>query len=199
MKVIDQAVTLVRMKLGRCPRCWRLSFQGAAIGWLAAILLYMLWPDSPAWRFFLAWPLAFTALWLLHIAVFVGRVAVAQRREGIEGSERVMSRRELLKAAQFAVVVSVPGLLAACGGGGGGGVAGPVDPCPGALTCRSFSVPQTFNGGFCCVSEAGAGAFVGYLCAFGSNRNPAGCFSSLERARFFCPNAVGIVRCVRGG
>ncbi|HSL23289.1 MAG TPA: hypothetical protein VK886_17300 [Vicinamibacterales bacterium] len=68
--------------------------------------------------------------------------------------------------------------------------------CAGALYCQSYSVPQNVSGGTCCVSEAGANQSVGYLCAYGADRQPAGCASSVERARYFCPTAISIVRCV---
>lgn len=76
--------------------------------------------------------------------------------------------------------------------------------CPGGLYCGSPSVPQNVSGGTCCVvadmSTAGGSrllpnATVGYLCAYGSNRAPAGCAATLEQARFFCPTAPSIVRC----
>lgn len=81
---------------------------------------------------------------------------------------------------------------------------GPQTLCPtGLLYCGSPSVPQTVNGGTCCtVVNVSTGALVpnaalGYLCAFGSSRTPAGCFASLEQARFACPNAPSIVRCTQ--
>lgn len=74
--------------------------------------------------------------------------------------------------------------------------------CPGLLYCGSASVPQRVTGGTCCtVVDLDAGgralpnAAIGYLCAFGSGREPAGCMATLEQARFICPNAPSIVRC----
>lgn len=81
---------------------------------------------------------------------------------------------------------------------------GPQTLCPANLLyCGSPSVPQTVSGGTCCLvvnTATGANvpnATLGYLCAFGSSRQPAGCFASLEQARFACPNAPSIVRCER--
>lgn len=75
--------------------------------------------------------------------------------------------------------------------------------CPGILYCGSPSVPQSVSGGTCCtVVDIGGGgaralpnAAVGYLCAYGSNKAPAGCVATLEQARFICPTAPSIVRC----
>jgi len=72
----------------------------------------------------------------------------------------------------------------------------PSKRCPGSLYRQSTLVPQNVPGGTCCVS-LDANAAVGYLCAFGANRQPAGCARSSEEARRSCPNAVTIVRCVR--
>lgn len=75
--------------------------------------------------------------------------------------------------------------------------------CPGILYCGSYVVPQTVSGGTCCaVTDIGGGgarllpnASVGYLCAFGSDKLPAGCFASLEQARYICSTAPSVVRC----
>ncbi len=97
--------------------------------------------------------------------------------------------RRLTGGTLFAVVLSF--LLAACL---------PTAPsvlaqakCAGALYCQSPLVPQQVSGGTCCVTATGSS--VGYLCAFGANRQPAGCTTSVEEARRLCPNAASIVRC----
>ncbi len=69
------------------------------------------------------------------------------------------------------------------------------DRCPGVLTCLSPSVPQTVSGGTCCINAFRANAASGYLCAWGANRTPAGCFDTLEDARTACPSAPTVVRC----
>lgn len=79
--------------------------------------------------------------------------------------------------------------------------------CPGGLYCGSAVVPQEVKGGTCCTVvdinfSTGAvthlpNAAIGYLCAFGSDRAPAGCYATLDQARspFACPNAPSVVRC----
>ena len=68
--------------------------------------------------------------------------------------------------------------------------------CAGALYCQSYVVPQNVDGGTCCVNGENANASVGYLCAWGANRQPAGCVNSVEYARYICGNSATIVRCV---
>ena len=68
----------------------------------------------------------------------------------------------------------------------------------GALYCNSATVPQTLTDGVpgtCCAVVDAANAGVGYLCAFGADKTPAGCVSTLELARGLCPTAPSIVRC----
>lgn len=68
--------------------------------------------------------------------------------------------------------------------------------CPGALYCQSAVVPQTVSGGTCCVNGQNPNASIGYLCAWGADRQPAGCVSTVEWAREICGNNATIVRCV---
>jgi hypothetical protein len=72
----------------------------------------------------------------------------------------------------------------------------PAKKCPGALYCQSSVVPQTVSGGTCCVNGQNPNASIGYLCAFGANRQPAGCVNTVEWAREICGNNATIVRCV---
>jgi hypothetical protein len=65
--------------------------------------------------------------------------------------------------------------------------------CPGSLYCQSTAVPQNVSGGTCCV---GPNASVGYLCAYGANRQPAGCTATSQEAWNVCTNATTVVRCV---
>ena len=106
--------------------------------------------------------------------------------------------RRLVAASVFVVVLTC--FLAACAGN----LFSPSKKilCPGALYCGSPSVPQVVDGGTCCVvvdisanSRALPNAQVGYLCAYGASRQPAGCVATLEQARFVCPTAPSIVRC----
>lgn len=95
-------------KLGRCPLCMRWSLRGAVIGWLAVIVLAYV---EPRWSYlFLPWPVSFTALWCLHIAVFGRRAmqALANRDPKVKGSF-LLTRRSVLgfaRAAGFAVALS---------------------------------------------------------------------------------------------
>jgi hypothetical protein len=68
---------LISAKLGRCPRCWRLSLRWAMLGWAAAALVYVveartdLWPSvATLWPVILVWPFSLTALWSLHIFTY---------------------------------------------------------------------------------------------------------------------------------
>ena len=129
-------------KLGRCPRCWRLSFRGAVIGWIGAGVIHLFFQDARLWYFILMWPISFSILWLLHIATFASRVVtVEQRRRSLssldrtasEGqphaprlsgllAERTIGRRQMFlrfyRSAGWALLVSmaIP-LTSACTGG----------------------------------------------------------------------------------
>ena len=101
----------------------------------------------------------------------------------------------------------VTGLLAfASIGAAGCPVSSPTAPPPtlrqtceqlGSLTCISNSVPpiEPGLGGTCCLVGTNPNASVGYLCAFGVNRQWVGCFATVSQARQICPNAPSIVRC----
>ena len=72
---------LLSAKLGRCPKCMRLSLRGAVVGWFVSATIYFVGPHvvlgqyaNPVWPLVLIWPLSFTGLWLLHILVFGARV-----------------------------------------------------------------------------------------------------------------------------
>ena len=69
----------------------------------------------------------------------------------------------------------------------------------GSLYCNSYEVPQILDGapGTCCAVGDSPNASVGYLCAYGASRQPAGCLSRLSTAREICPSAPTIVRCTR--
>lgn len=69
----------ISAKLGRCPRCWRLSFRGAVTGWIGAGVTHFLFQDARLWYVILIWSISFSILWLLHIAVFGLRVVAAER------------------------------------------------------------------------------------------------------------------------
>lgn len=63
------------------------------------------------------------------------------------------------------------------------------------LYCRTALAPQTVPGGTCCATAGNRD--VGYLCAFGSDKQAQGCAISVEEARALCPTAPSIVRCER--
>jgi hypothetical protein len=150
----------ISAKLGRCPRCWRLSFRGALIGWIGAGLIHFLIPDARIWYVVLLWPVSFSVLWLAHIATFGLRVVAAERRRRTDSSRDhlgagneprasrapeiapTIGRREMLqrfsRSAAWAILVSaaIP-ILSACSRGGGGSVPTsnpnsfvPGTPCP---------------------------------------------------------------------
>lgn len=65
----------ISAKLGRCHRCMRWSLRGALLGWIALGIARLIFPAQS--YLVLAWPVSFTALWLLHISVYALRSAVA--------------------------------------------------------------------------------------------------------------------------
>lgn len=67
--------------------------------------------------------------------------------------------------------------------------------CPGLLYCISPIVPQTVAGGTCCINGTNPNSSSGYLAAYGSNRQPNGCWNTVAEARFYNPSAPGIVLC----
>jgi hypothetical protein len=99
------------------------------------------------------------------------------------------SVRRLCSAAMFSVALAF-GMVACL----------PTDPelahkCPGALYCASPIVPQNVAGGTCCVNGTNPSSSSGYLAAFGSDRQPNGCWNTVAEARFYNPSAPGIVLC----
>ena len=144
---VERLRGVISAKLGRCPRCWRLSFRCAVFGWIAAGLAHFLIQDGRVEYVILAWPISFSILWLLHIVTFGLRVVAAEReRHRLVAVERTVaahplqvstpssrflttttSRRRMLqsfyRSAGWAVLVSaVIPLITACGGGGGNNV-----------------------------------------------------------------------------
>lgn len=67
------------------------------------------------------------------------------------------------------------------------------------LYCNSAIVPRTLQGvqGTCCFN-AFTNARIGYLCAYGSDRQVIGCYSDVQQARAACPGNPTIVRCTDG-
>lgn len=121
-------------KIGRCPRCWRLSFRGALLGWLVivVVLLVTMHTSFSMYRQLLiavlaVWPASFTALWLTHAVTFSYRATKnhAKAPQTSDGSptfsafamESAMTRKQLtqlfFKSAVFVLLVSMPGVALA--------------------------------------------------------------------------------------
>jgi hypothetical protein len=100
--------------------------------------------------------------------------------------------------AAFVVLVVCGCLAAACVGGLGPSAVTKL--CGGQLYCGSSSVPQTVSGGTCCASQVVdfnglTTSTFGYMCAFGSSKQPVGCYRTLDIARQVCPTAPSIILC----
>jgi hypothetical protein len=195
LRTIDQrAVALVSAKLGRCPICWRLSFQGAAVGWVVVLILHLIGVDTRLLRPLMIWPLAFSTLWLLHIAVYGIRVVTWMRRasdpydqvvdrpeDGNRGSSSwgysessTVTRRRMLHAflrnAGWAVLASfaVP-MMSACSSAS-------TDPCK---DCRT-------KGGLCCILSNSPSLISTFCCPSGA---PFLCGASCSAVpNPMCPN-----------
>lgn len=101
----------VSAKIGACPKCFRAALLGAVAGWLALPVAFTTLP-SP-WRLLvIAWPLAFSVLWLLHIVTFAGRsLSRSARRPQPEGAR--LDRRRALLAFSSALAVGISASLPA--------------------------------------------------------------------------------------
>ncbi len=89
-------------KLGRCAKCMGLSLSGAVIGWVVLAGVVRYWPQFPFTNLLALWSASFTALWVLHILTFGGRVVAAQHRaqeEAVPATGPVMTRRRMLRTA----------------------------------------------------------------------------------------------------
>jgi hypothetical protein len=138
--LIDYSSAHVSAKLGRCPKCMGLSLGGAAAGWLALAGVLHIWPQFPFANLVALWPASFSALWLLHIFTYSGRVLAAEHQAQREGTVRVMTRRRLaslfIGSALLAIVVSVQsatGWNDCCSLPGSGGGCG---SCVPGFTCQ---------------------------------------------------------------
>jgi len=95
--VFDHAQALVSAKLGRCPKCFRASATGAALGWLLEILVYFVWPSSVLQWIVLAWAVSFTVLWALHMVVFAIRALLLHKFEYSVDRGISLSRRQVIR------------------------------------------------------------------------------------------------------
>jgi hypothetical protein len=95
----------ISAKLGRCPRCWRLSFRGAVIGWIGAGVIHLLFQDARVWYVVLIWPISFSILWLLHIATFGLRVVAAEReKRSLPHLDRTVGEQQLLASSVSSIL-----------------------------------------------------------------------------------------------
>ena len=101
---------LVRLKLGRCPRCIQWSFRGAVLFWALKLLLPAQTP-----RFctdtVVAISAAFTSLWLMHIVVAGCRRARASFRGAMQNQSSFIQRRraalDFMRATIAVIGVSI--------------------------------------------------------------------------------------------
>jgi hypothetical protein len=125
LEVTKRVKTLFLAKLGRCTRCMRLSLEGAITGWITVTILRLCLSESLVWWIVLAWPLAFTGWWFLHVVRYATWTAVRashQKRSvslAAHGSSPAgpimgapIKRRDvavlLAKGATLAMLVSLP-------------------------------------------------------------------------------------------
>lgn len=107
---------LLSSKLGRCPRCWRLSLRGALAGWSISAIFLLIAPHAglgnQIWwmgTLVLAWPVSFSALWVLHAitfgyrVTFCGNAQVSNYRETLLAANPTFSRGNLLRTFGSAV------------------------------------------------------------------------------------------------
>lgn len=87
-------------KLGRCPRCMRLSALGALSSWTVSAGLYLVWPISVLLGFFLFSSAFFTLLWVGHL---VARIVNANSIQSAAG--RALQERSSMPRREFIPVV----------------------------------------------------------------------------------------------
>lgn len=147
--LVQYASAQASAKLGRCSYCMGMSLTGALVGWAALAAVVLNWPQFPFLNVLAVVPVAFTALWVLHLVTYAGRVVAAERhtqQEAPHAIGSVMTRRRMATvfaaSVGFAAVASalVPlSALADNGNGCGGKVCG--NAKTGAITgtcCKNF-------------------------------------------------------------
>ncbi len=176
--MVDYVLATIDRKLGRCPKCFRLSFLGAVLGWILVTALHMAGAPPQVLLPVLTWPVAFTVLWLAHLVTFAGRnLKSAKALDGVANipllgaNARVITRRDSIRlfarSVQFAAFVSaaplVTAVLSACGGGGSyGGVGGNACTAAGLLSCN------TSNGLQCGYAVGGSTGYGCYAASSGA-------------------------------
>jgi hypothetical protein len=99
--LVSRCRALVRAKMGRCPRCMRLSMLGSLISWSVCATLYLAWPNRVALAVTLTLSIAFTLLAATHLVTFMFRMAALMRAHverpvsNESPAGRRLSRREL--------------------------------------------------------------------------------------------------------
>ena len=212
--MVSYVLAMINRKLGRCPRCWRLSFTGAVLGSVLVVALRIVGTPPQVLIPLLAWPVAFTVLWLAHLVTFAGRnLRSARAHDGIAAipllgkDVRVLTRRDSMRllgrSVKLAALVSaaplVSAVLSACGKSGG--TSGPRFSCPsGTLTCHTVAAAYISTDGIvCCVNGESPRSATGYGCILRSTGQLAGCtsFATMQQIRNSgqC-TGEGIIQCV---
>jgi hypothetical protein len=75
-------------KLGRCPTCMKTSFLAAAAAWLLALGVATQTSSAAGTVVWLA-PVAFTMLWIAHLAAFAGRATRGAFQKAQERDRRL--------------------------------------------------------------------------------------------------------------
>jgi hypothetical protein len=148
-------------KLGTCGYCMRMNLRGALTGWVITVAAAYF--GFRYWYLILPWPVAFTALWALHVTTYAGRTMNAITRTRRVGLNTAPVTRRLIfihgmRATALVILSSmaIPEIAAAQNP--------PLPPPPpgeGAVpgACRDHPCPPFDVGGkipFCTCSEAGA-------------------------------------------
>jgi hypothetical protein len=79
-------------KLGTCGYCMRMNLRGALVGWAITVAAASF--GFNYWYLILPWPVAFTALWALHVTTYAGRSmnAISRTRRAGLNTARVTRR-----------------------------------------------------------------------------------------------------------
>lgn len=106
---------LVSRKLGRCPKCMRLSARGTLISWLITAGMYLVLPNPYLIGLTLLVATSFTLLWISHTIAFTLRVGYALKEvrhaePDEQGSK--LQRRQFIPALGRLALFSLFGSLA---------------------------------------------------------------------------------------
>jgi len=159
---------LLSAKLGRCPRCMRLSAKGTAVGWGIWAILWLYWPEPVLLALALVAAGSFTLVMLAHLVAFTVRWVRALSEARSQIAEQSLqaynpARRQFLRdvfsggVTFFTLVLArwLPASANTCPGlvrQAGGGTADACDPGSAAF------LSQKAAGSFCIAVCSG---FVG--------------------------------------